>query len=252
MRILLLNGNTNGGLTETLAAEARLYAGRGTEIIAVNCTRGARFVASRAAEVIAAQAMLEVASAHFGKYDAVLIAISFDTALHALRELLPTPVVGMTEASCHAACMVGSRFGVVVPSARTASVYRERIEGYGLGGRLAGMRVVDRSAAELYEDPDSALEAVGTAARALVQEDGCESVVLAGAALVGLHRRLQAQLPVPVLDGIACGVGMLEALARLGLPKAQCGSFAVPEPATLCNIDPALARLLNAPSGEAQ
>ena len=140
MRILLLNGNTNTSLTEALTAEARLYAGPGTQIIGASCLRGARFVASRAAETIAAQAMLDVAAAYAGKYDAVLIAISFDTALYALRELLPTPVIGMTEAACHTACMVGSRFGLVVVGSRSAEVYRERVAGYGLSGRLAAIR----------------------------------------------------------------------------------------------------------------
>ncbi|MDB5761064.1 MAG: hyuE [Herminiimonas sp.] len=247
MRILLLNGNISTSVTESLAAEARMYAAPGTEIVATQCSRGAAFVASRASEVVAANAMLEAVAAYQDQYDAILVAISFDTAVAALREMLPVPVIGMTEAACHVATMVSARFGVVVPGARSAAVYRERMVGNGFGPRLAGMRVVGPSAAVLYGDPESALQSIHTAAQALVEEDGCEAVILAGAALVGMHHRLQPRLPVPVIDGIACGVGMLETLVRLKLPKPQYGSYALPEPAQLEKIDPALAELFANP-----
>ena len=248
MRIIVLNGNTNTGVTESLAAEARMYASPGTEIVATQCSRGAAFVASRASEVVAANAMLEAVAAYQGQYDAVLVAISFDTAVPALRELLPAPVIGMTEAACHVATMVSARFGVVVPGARSAAVYRERMVGNGFGPRLAGMRVVGPSPAVLYGDPESASQSIYAAAQALVEEDGCEAVILAGAALVGMHHRLQPRLPVPVIDGIACGVGMLETLVRLKLPKPTYGSYALPESAQLENIEPALAEMFANPS----
>ncbi len=41
----------------------------------------------------------------------MLLAVSYDTALLAAREMLRVPVVGMTEASMHAACLLGTRFG---------------------------------------------------------------------------------------------------------------------------------------------
>jgi allantoin racemase len=248
MRILLLNGNTNTGVTASLATEARAVAAPGTEIVATQCARGAAFVASRAGEIVAANAMLEAVAAYQGQYDAVLVAISFDTAVPALRELLSVPVIGMTEAACHVATMVGARFGVVVPGTRSAAVYRERIEGNGFGARLAGMRVVGPSAAVLYGNPEGALQSIRTAAQALIDEDGCEAVILAGAALVGMHRQLQPGLSVPAIDGIACGVGMLEALVRLQLPKPTYGSYALPEPAQLANIEAPLAALFAAPA----
>ncbi|GAA3952892.1 aspartate/glutamate racemase family protein [Allohahella marinimesophila] len=248
MRILLLNGNTSESITEALFAEARRHAGGETEIVATRCERGANVVASRAAEVVAASAMLEAVAAVDEPFDAVLVAISFDTAVQALRELLPVPVVGMTEAACHVATMVGSRFGVVLPGERNAAVYRERIVACGFEPRFAGMRVVGSSAAALYADPENALEAIRIAAQALVDEDRCDAVILAGAALVGLHRRIQADCPVPLIDGIACGVGMLESLVRLKLPKPRAGSYAAPAPAQLQNIDPALAALFACPA----
>lgn len=248
MRILLLNGNTSEDITQALLAEARRFAAPTTDVIATQCHRGAEVVASRAAEVVAAHAMLEAVAAYDQPFDALLVAISFDTAVPALRELLSVPVVGMTEAACHVATMVGSRFGVVVPGARNAAVYRERIVASGFDARLAGMRVVGSSAAALYADPEKAIDSIRHAVQTLIDEDHCDAVILAGAALVGLQRRVQPEVSVPVLDGIACGVGMLESLARLNLPKPTSGSYAAPAPARLEAIDPSLSELFTNPT----
>ena len=248
MRILLLNGNTSESITQTLLAEARRHAAPDTVIVATHCARGAEVVASRSANVVAANAMLEAIAAFKEPYDAVLVAISFDTAVPALRELLSVPVVGMTEAACHVATMVGSRFGVVLPGTRNAAVYREHIVACGFEPRLAGMRAVGASAAALYADPDNAVDSIRNAAQTLIDEERCDAVVLAGAALVGLQHRIQPEVPVPLIDGIACGVGMLESLVRLKFPKPQAGSYAALASAQLQNIDPALATLFAYPT----
>jgi allantoin racemase len=154
----------------------------------------------------------------------------------------------MTEAACHVATMVGSRFGVVLPGERNAAIYRERIIACGFEPRLAGMRIIGSSAAALYADPDSAVDSIRIAAQALIDEERCDAVVLAGAALVGLQRRIQPEISVPLIDGIACGIGMLESLVRLNFPKPQSGSYAAPASAQLQNIDPALAALFAYPA----
>ncbi|WP_372965468.1 aspartate/glutamate racemase family protein [Marinobacter sp.] len=250
MRILLLNGNTSESITRALLTEARHNAAPDTTVFAAKCARGAEVVASRSAEVVSAYSMLETIATIKEPYDAVLVGISYDTAVSALRELLAVPVVGMTEAACHVATMVGSRFGVVLPGARNAAFYRERIVACGFEPRLAGMRVIDSSAAALYADPENSLKLIRNASQALVDGEHCDALILAGAALVGLHRKIQPDIPVPVLDGIACGVGMLESLARLNFPKPQAGSYSVPASAELGNIDPALSGLFAHPAGQ--
>jgi len=250
MRILLVNGNTSESMTQALLAEAQRNAAPDTVVFAATCMSGAEVIASRSAEVVAANAMLEAVAAVREPYDAVLVGISYDTAVTALRELLTVPVVGMTEAACHVATMVGSRFGVVLPGARNAAFYRERILACGFEPRLAAMRVVGSSAAALYADPDSFLALIRDASQALVSEDSCDALILAGAALVGLHRKIQPGIPVPVIDGIACGVGMLESLVRLDFPKPQAGSYSAPDSAKLDNIDPVLADLFAHPAGQ--
>ncbi len=239
MRLLLVNANTTGAITEACAAAARRVAAPGTEILPATARFGPAVIANRAENAIAAHAVLDLLAEHAEGCDAALLAVSFDTGLAAARDLLRVPVVGMTEAACLVACALGSRFGLV--SFSSAAMYRELVEGHGLGARLAGIALIDATPAEVSTDPDGVCAKVVQAARRLAG-GGAESVVLAGAAFSGLGPRFTGGTPVPLIDGIAAGVKVAEALVALGLSRPPSAPAAAPR-ASL-GLSPALAALL--------
>lgn len=241
MRILLVNGNTSDEVTETLTEVARDTAGADTEIVSVTGAFGARLIGHRAEAAIAEHAVLDAIAEHAEGCDGVLIGVSVDTALRAARALLPVPVVGMTEAALLTACMLGGRFGLITFSAASTAPYREVVESYGLASRLAGIRTIDVSFAEAYGNPKAMEGMIIEAAEASVGEDGAEVLILAGAATAGLPKRLQARVPVPLLDGIVCGVLLTEALVRLGAPAPTRGSYALPPGNQVTGLGAALA-----------
>ena len=244
MRILLVNGNTTAAITETLVTTARDAAAPGTEIAGASATFGAAIVSHRAEEAIAGHAILNAVAEHDGAFDGVLIGVSTDPALGALRALLPVPVVGMTEAALLTACMLGARFGLITFSLASAPGYREAVERYGLASRLAGLRTIDIPLAEAYAKREKLRDAIVEVAAALVDTDGAEVLILAGAAAAGLPPALQPHVPVPLLDGIVCGVRLTEAMIRLGAAKPSRGSHAPPAQNRYVGLDEATARLL--------
>lgn len=177
---------------------------------------------------------------HAGGCDAVLIAVSYDTALDAARQLLPIPVVGMTEAALLTACMLGGQIGVVTLGRPGLPMYQELIARYGMTSRIAGWGLVESQAAFRPDDTTELDRLLVAEANRLVEQAGAESVILAGAVMAGVPRRLQAQVPVPLVDGIACGVRQAELLAGMKLPKPTAGSYAKPEGRELSNISEAL------------
>ncbi|MBW6398695.1 aspartate/glutamate racemase family protein [Roseomonas sp. HJA6] len=241
MRLLVANANTTEAITDACAAAARAAAAPGTEIIPATPRFGPAVITTRAENVIAAHALLDLLAEQAGQVDAVLLAVSHDTALDAARQIMPCPVVGMTEAACLTACMLGGRFGLVTFG--SLEMYRELIARYGLAERLVDIIAVNASAPEAVADPDSVGTKVLAAAKALAAE-GANAVVLAGAALAGFDNRLQAACPVALLDGMACGVRMAELLVSLRLPRAQAGSYAPPKGRMGLGISPGLAALL--------
>jgi allantoin racemase len=224
MRLLLINGNTTQAITDRCAAAARRAAGVDTEIVAVTAARGPRFIGTRAENALASASVMELLAEHRDSCDAALIAISFDTALDGAREAARFPVIGMTEAALHAAALLGGLIGFIGPGQRVRNLYRETIARTGLADRIAGVRALDMRAQD-YADPTDLVAPAVRLARELVDHDGAESIVIAGAALAGLTDHVQAGVSVPVVDGIAAGVVMAQALVRLGRPKATAGSY---------------------------
>jgi allantoin racemase len=245
MRILVLNANTTAFVTETAAAEGRRLASPGTEIVPVTADFGAAIVATRTEHAIAEHAAVELAARHAAGCDAVVIAVSYDTGLKALREMLSIPVVGMTEAALLTACMLGGPIGLISFGARVWPVYRELVAGYGLAGRIAGNRVLENTSA--YKPGDyTALDAeLVAAAQDLIAKDGAESIILLGAVMAGSSRRIEARVPVPVLDGMRCAIPQAEALVRIGARKPTTGSYALPGERGVSNLSDALTRYFN-------
>src|SRR6185369_7905151 len=188
--------------TDRCAAAARATARPGTEIVPLTASRGPRIINTRAENALASAAVIELLAEHGGSADAALIAISFDTALDGAREAVPFPVVGMTEAALHAAALLGGPIGFVGPVRRALNVYRGVVERTGLASRIAGYRAVDMRPQD-FADPANLVAPVVKFAHELIDVDHAESIVVAGAALAGLIDKVQADVPVPVIDGIA-------------------------------------------------
>src|SRR4051812_25200197 len=242
MRILVVNANTSPVVTGKVIAGAKASAAPGTEIIAVTGTFGPRIIASRSENAIAEHSTIALVSRHAHDCDAVVIAVSYDTGARGARELLPIPVVGMTEAGLLTACMLGGRIGVIVFGRRVLPMYQEVVAGYGLASRIAGWRAIESTAAYARgAHPELDAEIV-TVARDLIERDGAESIVLTGAVMAGVPRRLQPSIPVPVVDCIAAGIHQCELLVRMQLPKPQTGSYAMPAGRELVNVDAAIVR----------
>jgi allantoin racemase len=243
VRLLVVNANTSQFVTDRVAAEARLAASPGSEIRAVTGEFGAKIIGTRAENAIAAHAMVDLMARHAEGCDAAVIAVSHDTALDAARQLLNIPVVGMTEASLLTACMLGGRIGIVTLGRSGLPMYQELVARYGLAGRVADWGAIDTTAAFGPGDTAELDRLLVAEAKRLVEQAGAETVILSGAVMAGVPRRLQEQLSVPLIDGISCGVRQAELLARMKLPKPTAGSYAMPKGREVINVSDALRKV---------
>lgn len=241
MRLLIANANTTEAITELCGRAARMAAAPGTEVVPATPRFGPAVISTRAENAIAGHALLDLLAEHAGRVDAVVLAVSHDTALEAARQIMPCPVLGMTEAACLTALMLGGRFGLVTLGG--TETYRELIGRHGLSSRLSGLVGVDATPQDAVRDPEGVAAKVLAAVEGLAA-GGADAVVLGGAALAGMDRTLGARAPVPLLDGIACAVKLAEALVALAPGKPRQGSFAAPAGRESVGLSPALAALL--------
>jgi allantoin racemase len=252
MRILLINPNTSPDLTETIAGLARAIVGEGHEIVPATGRFGARYIATRASAAIAAHAALDTLAEHGRGCDAVLLACFGDPGLAALKELSPVAVVGMAEASCSLACLVGRRFSIVTGGLLWKPMLEDFVAQLGLAGRLASVRCLPQTGGTVARDPEVSIAALAAACRTAVEHDGADVVILGGAGLAGLAVRLADEVPVPVLCSLEAGLRATLALASLEPRKAEQGSFAAAPPTASIGLSAHLAGALHsgfAPSG---
>ncbi len=204
---MLLNPNASPGITDLVAREAAKLARPGTELVPATGRFGGRYIATRATYAIAAHAALDAWARHAEGIDGVLLACFGDPGLAALKELSPVPVVGMVEASL--AATQGRRFSIVTGGAAWEPMLREMVALAGVTPRLASIRTVAPTGADIARDPDGALAVLADACRACAR-DGAETAILGGAGLAGIAPRLRAGLTIELIDGLEAGMAAVQ------------------------------------------
>jgi allantoin racemase len=79
-------------------------------------------------------------------------------------------------------------------------------------------------------DPEAAEREIVKAGRAAIAEDGAEAICLGCAGMGPLDKAVQAEVGVPVLDGVACAVKLVEGVVDYGLSTSRVAAFREPEP----------------------
>ena len=247
MRLLVINPNISESVSTLIEAEAKRSASPGTDIAMLTAPFGVAYIETRFEALIGAYAAAQLAAEHHARFDAVVVAAFGDPGLFALREVLPCPVTGLTEAALASACLLGNRFSIVAISQRIRAWYRETVHAYGLDGRLASIRGLDEALADIGNVQGEQGDRLVALAERCVAEDGADVIVLAGAPLAGLARSLKGRLPVPAVDGVSSAVRHAETLVALQSGRATRGSFAAPPIKPNQGLSAALQSLLAAP-----
>jgi Asp/Glu/hydantoin racemase len=224
MRILVVNSNTTDSVTARIGAAARGAASAGTEIEAVSAPFGLPLIVTRADWLVAGPATLAALATRRGQYDAAVIACFGDPGLDAAKELLDVPVLGISEAAFHAACMLGRRFGIVSFTAALRPMFEECMAHHGLAARCAGFRMGPAFAGDPGRVAEERRAMIVELCRQSVEQDGAEVVILAGGPLAGLAPVIAPDVAVPLVDGTAAAVRLAEAMVGLapqGAPRVR-------------------------------
>jgi Asp/Glu/hydantoin racemase len=244
MKLLLINPNISDSVSELIRAEAQRSCSPGTEVEVLTAPFGVAYIETRFESLIGAYATAQLACEHHHRFDAVVVAAFGDPGLTGLREAMPIPVTGLTEAALASAHLLGHRISIIAISQRIQAWYREVVDSYGFGSRLASIRALDRPLSSIGGVQEEHAQALKALAERAVDEDGAEVIVLAGAPLAGLARSLKGKLPVPVVDGVSSAVRHAETLVALQPGRAPRGSFSSPPVKPNRGLPPAMQALL--------
>lgn len=233
MRILVINPNTTQPMTDEIGKVAEAAAGPGTEIECVSPEAGPRSVEGFADEVLAAYHTLDLVAQTTGEYDGYVIACYGDPALAACREVAEVPVVGIAEASFHMASLVAHKWSIVTVLPRVEPLLEELVARNGMEEKCASIRCTPLTVLEIEEDIERTKRMMADEARSAVADDGAEAILLGCAGLGPIDKVMQESVGVPVLDGTACAVTMLEGLDQYGIGTSKVKAYLAPEPKEL-------------------
>ena len=233
MKILVVNPNTTASMTEKIGAAARSVAAPGTEILATNPESGPVSIEGFYDEAFSLPGLLdEVRKGERQGCDGTVVACFDDSGLDAARSLARGPVVGICEAAIHVAALIATGFSVVTTLPRAVPIIEELARRYGFDHRCRRVRAADIPVLALEDPASGAVDKVRAEIARAVAEDRSEAVILGCAGMADLTAQLTRETGVPVIDGVAAGVKLIEALVGLGLATSKVGAYAAPLPKT--------------------
>ena len=230
MRILVVNPNTTRSMTGKIGAAARAVAAPATEITAVSPAMGPVSIEGYYDEAFAVPGLLEeVRKGEAAGCDGYVVACFDDTGVDAARCVARGPVLGIAEAAMHVATMIAGSFSIVSTLGRSAPALEHLVHKYGFAQRCRRVRTAEVPVLALEEPGSGAVDRLRAEIARAVAEDRCEAIVLGCAGMADLNARLAAEFGLPVIDGVAAAVKLVEAVVGPGPPHQQ-GAAAMRRP----------------------
>jgi allantoin racemase len=191
----------------------------------VAAAAGARVIDSPYEQLLAEAFVLEAGCrAEDEGYAAVCVNSMSDSAVAALRSRLRIPVVGPAGSSMLLACMLGKKFSVITMWPRWHSLYEKAIAEHGIAHRVASIRDIGvrPDAAELLSGKeDTVFELLHKQARAAIDEDGADVIVLGSTTMHQSYVYLKRVLEVPVLSPGVVAEKIAELLVLTGTSHSK-------------------------------
>jgi allantoin racemase len=229
MRLLVVNPNTTASMTEKIGAAARAVAAPATEIVAVNPAMGPVSIEGYYDEAFCVPGLLdEIRKAR--AVDGCVVACFDDTGLDAARAIARGPVVGICEAAMHMATLIAGSFSVVTTLGRSVPVVEHLARKYGVAHHCRRARAAEVPVLALEDPASDARERLRAEIRRALEEDRPEAIILGCAGMADLNRALAEEFAIPVIDGVAAAVKLVEGLVGLGLTTSRRGGYAPPPP----------------------
>ena len=209
MKIVIINPNSDPGMTQTIAQAAEHFSQGRFEAVTLLTPGAPEFIDTFEEMHRSAQGMVDLIRSYEDEADAFVLACACDPNLRLLREVSKKPVIGIGEASMYMAAMLGNTFTILQTDTYSIPNKINLVYDYHMDRRMASVRLAEEGAGDLFSR-------YLNAAKKAMKEDGAEVIILGCAGLCELADQLTQALGVPVLDGVACGLAMAEGMVRCG------------------------------------
>jgi Asp/Glu/hydantoin racemase len=215
--IYVINPNSLRNVTESIARAAQPFAIPGVlDFKCVTMDAGPPGIVSQRDSDRAAPLVADFVSAlgadDLREASGFIVACYSDPGLFAARETTALPVLGIGEASLHAAARQGKRTGVIAISSKGIARHWRMYRMLGLAAQIVGERAIDLSVADSGDETLALTRLIDTG-RSLRDVDGADVLVLGCAGMADLRSKVEDALSMPVID--PCGAAAAEMIEHL-------------------------------------
>ena len=204
-----------------------------TRVDVLNVVTGTPHLEYEFYEHIAIHKLLEhCVKAERDGYDGIALNCFYDPGLREARELVRIPVSAPCESSLHVASMLSAgKFSILIGRRKWMPKMKDNARNYGFESKIASWRILDLTVPEM-KDMEKTEAAILREAKAAVEEDMAECIVLGCTGMVRQAERVQKVLGVPVLDPVIMTTKMAEIRAllwkRFGVSHSKVGGYEAP------------------------
>ncbi len=210
-RLLVVNPNTTASMTAAIGATARAASGPETEIVARNPLHGPAAIEGPDDRASCLEPLLaEIVRGEREGCEATVIACFDDPGVAEARSVVRGPVLGVAEAAMRAASLVAPRWGIVTTLQASVPTIEELVASYDQEHNCVGVLAAGVPVLALEHPSAATRDRVLDAARALVSESGAQAILLGCAGMATLQIAIENEVRVPVIDGVAAAVRILE------------------------------------------
>ncbi len=206
--LFVINPNSTAAVTHGIdAAMAPLRMAGGPAIECLSLPSGPPGIQTQQDVDSVAPQLVSLARSLRARSAGFVIACYSDPGLHAVREALDVPVLGIMESGVLTALTLGQRFGVIAILQGSIARHLRAYGAMGVQSRLAGELAIGLNVTELaqYERTLARMTEVG---RRLRDEQGADVIVMGCAGMAAYREPLQQALGMPVVEPSQAAVAM--------------------------------------------
>ncbi|MBB6520275.1 aspartate/glutamate racemase family protein [Pseudoteredinibacter isoporae] len=166
-------------------------------------------------------------------YDAAVIGCFYDLCLHEAREICEQMIVtAPCQSALQTASLLANRASIIIGRSKWRQRISENLHRYGYQNFIASLPDSQCRVSDYLNHQHDDIESFEALAHEAIQQDGAEAIILGCSANLGVYKRLQDRISVPVIDPALAALAQAKLAAQnkqqFGWHSSSAGSLEAP------------------------
>ena len=211
MKILVINPNSSHEMTKLIDRVAKSASSAGTQIDTIDFPQAPALINSAYDVMKTAYYSVEAVLAKKDEYDGFISACHSDPGLLVMQDIVDKPCTGIGFVSMYLARLYGNKITMLTLTEATEQRKKQQLQAYHIDG--SAFAYMPTSFTEEM-DEEEAKACLLIAGRRAIEKFGANVLMLSCGGMAGKGDYLEAELGIPVIDGVVLAVLLMEDMIR--------------------------------------